>query len=100
VCHDAFHASFCPFGAVVCGGTAHPNTMLVYRVQKILLSTYRSTLAAKIKRLGATIIVLCTLYARAYTLYMFSGDSFKCSKCTHKGVTYDGNFSKADFDKL
>jgi hypothetical protein len=25
MCHDAWNASFCPFGAVVCGGTAHPN---------------------------------------------------------------------------
>jgi hypothetical protein len=31
---------------------------------------------------------------------MFSGDSFKCSECTCKGVVYDGNFSEADFDKL
>jgi hypothetical protein len=31
---------------------------------------------------------------------VFSVDSSKCSKCTHKGVVYDGNFSKADFDKL
>jgi hypothetical protein len=31
---------------------------------------------------------------------MFSGDSSKCSECTRKGVSYDGNFSKADFDKL
>jgi hypothetical protein len=31
---------------------------------------------------------------------MFSGDSFKYSECTRKGVSCDGNFSKADFDKL
>jgi hypothetical protein len=31
---------------------------------------------------------------------VFSRDSFKCSECTHKGVSCDGNFSKADFDKL
>jgi hypothetical protein len=31
---------------------------------------------------------------------VFSGDSSKCSECTHKGVGCDGNFSKADFDKL
>jgi hypothetical protein len=41
-----------------------------------------------------------TLYARARTLYVFSRDSSKCSKCTYKGVSYDGNFSKTDFDKL
>jgi hypothetical protein len=44
--------------------------------------------------------VLYTLYARARILYIFSGDSSKCSKCTRKGVAYDGNFSKADFDKI
>jgi hypothetical protein len=31
---------------------------------------------------------------------MFSRDSSKCSKCTYKGVVYDRNFSKTDFDKL
>jgi transposase len=31
---------------------------------------------------------------------MFSKDSSKCSKCTRKGVVYDGNFSKTDFNKL
>jgi hypothetical protein len=31
---------------------------------------------------------------------MFSGDSSKYSKCTRKGVGCDGNFFKADFDKL
>jgi hypothetical protein len=45
-------------------------------------------------------MVLCTLCARARTLYVFSGDSFKCSECTRKGVSCDGNFSKADFNKL
>jgi hypothetical protein len=54
----------------------------------------------KIKRLGVIAIVSCTLCARARTLYMFSRDSSKCSKCTCKRVAYDGNFSKADFDKL
>jgi hypothetical protein len=45
-------------------------------------------------------MVSCTPYARARTLCVFSRDSSKCSKCTHKGVFYDGNFSEADFDKL
>jgi hypothetical protein len=45
-------------------------------------------------------MVSCTPCARARTLYVFSGDSFKCSECTCKGVSCDGNFSKADFDKL
>jgi hypothetical protein len=55
---------------------------------------------AKIKRLGAIAIVSCTPCARARTLCVFLGDSSKCSKCTYKGVSYNGNFSKADFDKL
>jgi hypothetical protein len=54
----------------------------------------------KIKRLGVIAIVLCTPCARARTLYVFSRNSSKCSKCTYKRVVYDGNFSKADFDKL
>jgi hypothetical protein len=74
--------------------------MLVYRVQKIPSPTRRFTLAAKIKRLGAIAIVSCTPCARARTLYMFSRDSSKCSKCTRKRVIYDENFSKVDFDKL
>jgi hypothetical protein len=45
-------------------------------------------------------MVSCTLCARARTFCVFSGDSFKCSECTRKGVSCDGNFSKADFDKL
>jgi hypothetical protein len=74
--------------------------MLAYRVQKIPSPTRRSTLAVKIKRLGATAIVSCTPCARARILYVFSKDSSKYSKCTYKGVVCDGNFSKADFDKL
>jgi hypothetical protein len=31
---------------------------------------------------------------------MFFRDSFKCSEYTYKEVAYDGNFFKADFDKL
>jgi hypothetical protein len=31
---------------------------------------------------------------------VFSRDSSKCSKCIYKGVSYNRNFSKADFDKL
>jgi hypothetical protein len=54
----------------------------------------------KIKRLGAIAIVSYTLYTRARTLYVFSRDSSKYSKCTHKRVVYDGNFSKVDFNKL
>jgi hypothetical protein len=54
----------------------------------------------KIKRLGAIAIISCTPCARARTLYVFSGDSSKCSECIRKGVVYDGNFSKADFNKL
>jgi hypothetical protein len=74
--------------------------MLACRVQKIPSLTRRFTLAAKIKRLRATAMVSCTLCARARTLYVFSGDSSKCFKYTRKGVGCDGNFSKADFDKL
>jgi hypothetical protein len=74
--------------------------MSVCRIQKIPSPTRRSTLAAKIKRLGAIAMVSCTPCARARTLYVFSGDSSKCSKCTRKGVSCDGNFSEADFDKL
>jgi hypothetical protein len=33
-------------------------------------------------------------------LCVFSRDLSKCSECTCKGVSYNGNFSKADFDKL
>jgi hypothetical protein len=54
----------------------------------------------KIKRLEVIAIVSYTPCARARTLCVFSRDSFKCSKCTRKGVSYDGNFSKADFNKL
>jgi hypothetical protein len=54
----------------------------------------------KIKRLKAIVMILCTPCARARTLYVFSRDLCKCSKCTYKGVSYDRNFSKADFDKL
>jgi hypothetical protein len=74
--------------------------MKVCHIQKIPSPTRRSTLAAKIKRLRATAIVSYTPCARARTLYVFSGDSSKCSKCTRKGVSCDGNFSEADFDKL
>jgi hypothetical protein len=45
-------------------------------------------------------MISCTLCARARILYVFSRDSSKCSKCIRKGVVYDRNFSKADFDKL
>jgi hypothetical protein len=55
---------------------------------------------AKIKRLGAIAMISYTPCARARTLCVFSRDSSKCSKCTRKGVSCDGNFSEADFDKL
>jgi hypothetical protein len=74
--------------------------MLTCRVQKIPSPTHRSMLTMKIKRLRAIIMILCTSYARARILYVFSKDSSKCSKCTYKEVSYDGNFSKADFDEL
>jgi hypothetical protein len=45
-------------------------------------------------------MVACTPCARARTMCVFSGDSVKCSECTRKSVSYDGNFSEADFDKL
>jgi hypothetical protein len=31
---------------------------------------------------------------------IFSRDSIKCSKCTHKSVPCDKNFSEANFNKL
>jgi hypothetical protein len=74
--------------------------MLACCVQKVPSFTRRSTLAAKIKRLKAIAMVLCTSYARTRTLYVFSRDSIKCSECIYKRVACDGNFSKADFDKL
>jgi hypothetical protein len=74
--------------------------MLAYRVQKVPSPTRRSTLAAKIKRLGVTVMVSCTPCTRARALCVFSGDSSKCSKYTRKGVSCDGNFSEADFDRL
>jgi hypothetical protein len=70
------------------------------RVQKIPSPTRHSTLIVKIKRLKVIVMISCTLYARARTLYVFFRDSFKCSKYTRKGVSCDGNFSKTDFDKL
>jgi hypothetical protein len=45
-------------------------------------------------------MISCTLYTRARTLYIFFRDSSKCSECTRKGVIYNRNFSKADFNKL
>jgi hypothetical protein len=54
----------------------------------------------KIKRFRATAIVIYTPYARARTRCIFSSDSAKCSKCTWKGVSCDGNFVEVDFDKL
>jgi hypothetical protein len=60
----------------------------------------RSTLVVKIKRLGATAIVACTLCACAWACCIFSSNSVKYSECTRKGVSCDGNFVEADFDKL
>jgi hypothetical protein len=74
--------------------------MKACRVQKIPSPTRRSTLAVKIKRLGATAIVSYTPCARARTLCVFFRDSSKCSEYIRKGVSCDGNFSKADFNKL
>jgi hypothetical protein len=74
--------------------------MLVYYIQKIPSPTHRSTLIAKIKRLGAKAMILCTLYMWARALYVFSKDSSKCFKCTYKRVIYNENFSKMDFNKL
>jgi hypothetical protein len=45
-------------------------------------------------------MIVCTLYAQAHVMCVFSGNSIKCSKCTYKSVPYDRNFSEADFNKL
>jgi hypothetical protein len=45
-------------------------------------------------------MVAYTPCARARTRYIFSSDSAKCSECTRKGVSCDGNFVEADFNKL
>jgi hypothetical protein len=45
-------------------------------------------------------MIAYTPCARARIMCVFSRDSFKCSECTHKSISYDGNFSEADFDKL
>jgi hypothetical protein len=47
-----------------------------------------------------TAIITYTLCARTRTRYIFSFNSAKCFKCTWKGVLCDGNFVKADFNKL
>jgi hypothetical protein len=54
----------------------------------------------KIKWLGVIAMIMYTLYMWVYTLYMFSRDFIKCSKYTRKGVAYDGNFLKVNFDRL
>jgi hypothetical protein len=54
----------------------------------------------KIRRLGTTAIVVCILYTYARVIYVFLEDLIKCLKCTYKSVSYDRNFSKADFNKL
>jgi hypothetical protein len=74
--------------------------MKACRVQKIPSSTRRSILAAKIKRLGATAMVVCTLCAYVHMICIFSRDSIKCLECTYKSVSCDRNFLEADFDKL
>jgi hypothetical protein len=55
---------------------------------------------AKIKHLRVIIMISYTLCTQARTLYVFFRDSSKYAKCIYKSVTYDGNFSKVDFDKL
>jgi hypothetical protein len=47
-----------------------------------------------------TAMITCTLCARARTIYVFSGDSVKCSEYTRKSISCNGNFLEADFDKL
>jgi hypothetical protein len=39
-------------------------------------------------------------YAASRSLYYFSKAFIKCSKCVHRGVRCDGNFSANDFDRL
>jgi hypothetical protein len=45
-------------------------------------------------------MIACILYMRVRIMCIFSRDSIKCSKYTHKGVSYDRNFLEADFNQL
>jgi hypothetical protein len=45
-------------------------------------------------------MIAYTLYTYVYVMYVFSRDSIKCSKYTHKSVPCDKNFLEANFDRL
>jgi hypothetical protein len=45
-------------------------------------------------------MVACSSCSRSNTLCVFSAESAKCSECTRKGVSCDGNFSETDYEKL
>ena len=45
-------------------------------------------------------IVACSAYARVQVLCYFAAHSSKCFKCTRKGVSCNGSFLAADYDKM
>jgi hypothetical protein len=45
-------------------------------------------------------MVACSACAHSGTRCMFAPHSSKCAECTRKGVSCDGSFSEANYDKL
>jgi hypothetical protein len=74
--------------------------MPAYCVSKPSTTFRRQDLARRIRLDGVEAIVACSAYARAQVLCYFAPHSSKCSKCTCKGVSCDGSFSAADYNKL
>jgi hypothetical protein len=70
------------------------------RVSKSSPTLRRRVLARKILEEGAVAMVACSSCARAQALCIFSASSSKCAECTRKGMSCDGSFSEADYDRL
>jgi hypothetical protein len=70
------------------------------RVSKPSPTFCRRVLARKILEEGVVAMVACSFCACAQVLYVFSASSSKCAECTRKGVSCDGSFSEADYDRL
>jgi hypothetical protein len=70
------------------------------RVIKLSSTVRRQALAKRIVQDGDRAMVACSACAAARTLCLFAPHSSKCLECTRKGVSCDGSFSEADYDKL
>jgi hypothetical protein len=74
--------------------------MRMYKVSKVSSTCRRKGLASRVASLGVLVIMPYSACASSGSLCRFAAQSSKCAECIRRVIPCDGNFSKADFDRL